>query len=161
MHQFCTHLLNRHTTFSGLVTDLSITSTVAAALSDCACACVCVSSLLFCVTTYLLTLAVWASKANGACIPTPTPFKTKNLSILLTSKLVHHVPFGICSTPVLHIKDSGHSAISAGGRLQLNTQVYTLRMWLCMKWHGAWLYGVHRKCQDDSSFMWHQPCQCC
>ena len=20
---------------------------------------------------------------------------------------------------------------------------YTLRMWLCMKWHGAWLYGVH------------------
>ena len=22
----------------------------------------------------------------------------------------------------------------------------TLRMWLCMKWHGAWLYGVHRTC---------------
>ena len=21
---------------------------------------------------------------------------------------------------------------------------YTLHMWLCMKWHGAWLYGVHR-----------------
>ena len=21
---------------------------------------------------------------------------------------------------------------------------YTLRMWFCMKWHGAWLYGVHR-----------------
>ena len=21
---------------------------------------------------------------------------------------------------------------------------YTLRMWLCMKWHGAWLYGVYR-----------------
>ena len=21
---------------------------------------------------------------------------------------------------------------------------YTLRMWLCMKWHGAWLHGVHR-----------------
>ena len=20
---------------------------------------------------------------------------------------------------------------------------YTLRMWLCMNWHGAWLYGVH------------------
>ena len=32
--------------------------------------------------------------------------------------------FGICSTPVLpqqHIKDPGHSARSAGGRLQLNT----------------------------------------
>ena len=25
---------------------------------------------------------------------------------------------------------------------------YTLRMWLCMKWHGAWLYGVHRTHQD-------------
>ena len=37
----------------------------------------------------------------------------------------------------------------------------TLRMWLCMKWHGAWLYGVHRTRRDGSSFMWHQPCQCC
>ena len=25
---------------------------------------------------------------------------------------------------------------------------YTLRMWLCMKWHGAWLYGVHRTRRD-------------
>ena len=25
---------------------------------------------------------------------------------------------------------------------------YTLRMWLCMKWHGAWLYGVHRTHRD-------------
>ena len=39
--------------------------------------------------------------------------------------------------------------------------VYTLRMWLCMKWHGAWLYGVHRTCWDGSSFLWHQPCQRC
>ena len=38
---------------------------------------------------------------------------------------------------------------------------YTLRMWLCMKWHGVWLYGVHRTCRDGSSFLWHQPCQCC
>ena len=31
-----------------------------------------------------------------------------------------------------------------------------------MKWHGgAWLYRVCRKCRDGSSFMWHQPCQCC
>ena len=34
-------------------------------------------------------------------------------------------------------------------------------MWLCMRWHGAWLYGVHRTHRDSSSFMWHQPCQCC
>ena len=26
------------------------------------------------------------------------------------------------------------------------TYSYTLRMWLCMKWHGAWLCGVHRTC---------------
>ena len=38
---------------------------------------------------------------------------------------------------------------------------YTLRMWLCMKWHGAWLYGVHRMRRDGSSFMWHQPYQRC
>ena len=38
---------------------------------------------------------------------------------------------------------------------------YTLRMWLCMKWHGARLYGVHRTRRDGSSFMWHQPCQRC
>ena len=38
---------------------------------------------------------------------------------------------------------------------------YTLRMWLCMKWHGAWLYGVHRTRRDGSSFLWHQPYQRC
>ena len=37
----------------------------------------------------------------------------------------------------------------------------TLCMWLCIKWHGAWLYGVNRTHQDSSSFMWHQPCQRC
>ena len=36
----------------------------------------------------------------------------------------------------------------------------TLHIWLCMKWHGAWLYGVHRTHWDGSSFMWHQQCQC-
>ena len=25
----------------------------------------------------------------------------------------------------------------------------------------TWLYGVHRTCQDGSSFTWHQPCQHC
>ena len=28
---------------------------------------------------------------------------------------------------------------------------YTLRMWLCMKWHGAWLYGVHRTCAGTAA----------
>ena len=35
----------------------------------------------------------------------------------------------------------------------------TLHMWLCLKWHGAWLCGVDRMCRYSSSFMWHQPCQ--
>ena len=35
----------------------------------------------------------------------------------------------------------------------------SLRMWLCMKWHGAWLYRVHRTRWDSVSFMWHQPCR--
>ena len=40
---------------------------------------------------------------------------------------------------------------------------YSLRMWFCMKWHGAWLYhsGVHRTRRDGSRFLWHQPCQRC
>ena len=34
-------------------------------------------------------------------------------------------------------------------------------MWLCTKWHGARLYGVHRTRRDSSSFMRNQPCQGC
>ena len=34
-------------------------------------------------------------------------------------------------------------------RWQVATKhAYTLHMWLCMKWHGEWLYGVHRTCRD-------------
>ena len=28
---------------------------------------------------------------------------------------------------------------------------YTLCMWLCMKWHGAWLFGVHRTCAETAA----------
>ena len=28
---------------------------------------------------------------------------------------------------------------------------YPLRMWLCMMWHGAWLYGVHRTCAETAA----------
>ena len=28
---------------------------------------------------------------------------------------------------------------------------YTLHMWLCLKWHGAWLYGVHRTCAKTAA----------
>ena len=35
----------------------------------------------------------------------------------------------------------------------------SLRMWLCVKWHSAWLYGVHRTRRNGNRFMRHQPCQ--
>ena len=28
---------------------------------------------------------------------------------------------------------------------------YTLCVWLCMKWLGAWLYGVHRTCTETAA----------
>ena len=28
---------------------------------------------------------------------------------------------------------------------------YTLHMWFCMKWLGAWLYGVHRICTETAA----------
>ena len=28
---------------------------------------------------------------------------------------------------------------------------YTLCIWLCMKWHGAWLHGVHRTCTKTAA----------
>ena len=46
-------------------------------------------------------------------------------------------------------------------QVQLLKYACTLGMWLCMKWHGVWLYGVHRTRRDGSSFTWHQPCQRC
>ena len=66
-----------------------------------------------------------------------------------------------------HIGDPSHSAKSAGCRLLLNTHapyIYIYMqmcvcVWFCMKWHGTWLYGVHRTCRDSSSFTWHQPCK--
>ena len=27
----------------------------------------------------------------------------------------------------------------------------TLRVWLCMKWHGAWFCGVHRTCAETAA----------
>ena len=70
--------------------------------------------------------------------------------------------FGIRSTPVLpqeHVKDPGQS-VCQKCRWQVTAKhACTLRVWLCMKWHGAWLYT--ERAEDGSSFMWHQPCQRC
>ena len=36
------------------------------------------------------------------------------------------------------------TAVARKRRWQVTAKhAHTLRMWLCMKWHGAWLYGVH------------------
>ena len=77
--------------------------------------------------------------------------------------------FGICSAPappppphVTAVARKRSRSFCQKRRWQVTAKyTYTLRMRLCMKWHGAWLYGVHRMHQDVSSFMWHQPCQCC
>ena len=47
----------------------------------------------------------------------------------------------------------GHSAKSAGGRLQLNTHASCVCGWI--KWHCKWCtQNLHR---DNGSFMWHLP----
>ena len=71
--------------------------------------------------------------------------------------------FGIRSSPVLpqeHVKDPGHSAKCAGGRLQLITHASYLYLfewrdivnWCMFVWCAQ---NVHR---HGSSFTWHQPC---
>ena len=73
--------------------------------------------------------------------------------------LLFRYPFHPSVTAVTH-KRSRSSCQKC--RWQVTARhTYTLRMWLCMKWHGAWLYGGHRMRWDGSRFMWHQPCQCC
>ena len=71
--------------------------------------------------------------------------------------------FGISCTPVLSAVARQRSlSFCQKGRWHVTAKhACTLRMWLCMKLYGAWLYGVHRSRRDGSSFMWHQPCQRC
>ena len=38
-------------------------------------------------------------------------------------------------------------------------QAYTLHMWLCMKWHGAWLYGVHLTCAEMAAVSCGTSCK--
>ena len=68
--------------------------------------------------------------------------------------------FSICSVYILHVKDSGHFAKSAGGRLQLNTHAscvcgfkhisHCKLVCTCMV---AWCTQNLRR--DGSSFAWH------
>ena len=73
--------------------------------------------------------------------------------------LLFWYPFHPCVTAVAHKRPR---SFCQKCRLQVTAKhVYTLHMWLCMKWRGAWLYDVHRMRRDGSSFMWHRPCQHC
>ena len=71
--------------------------------------------------------------------------------------------FGIRSTPRVTAEARKRSrSFCQKCRWQVTAKhACTLRMRLCMKWHGAWLYGVHRTRRGGSSFTWHQPWQRC
>ena len=62
--------------------------------------------------------------------------------------------FGICSTPcVTAVACKRSQSFCQKCRWQVTAKhAYTLRVWLCMKWHGAWLYGVHRTCAKTLQF---------
>ena len=71
--------------------------------------------------------------------------------------LLFRYPFHPRVTPVAR-KRSGSFCQKYRWLVRAN-HACTLRMWLCMKWYGAWLYSVHRKRRNGCSLMWHQPCQ--
>ena len=57
-----------------------------------------------------------------------------------------------------HIKDPGHSAKSAGGRLQLSTHT----PYVCgFAWCSMVVWCTQNLHRDSCGFMWHQPCQRC
>ena len=62
--------------------------------------------------------------------------------------------------PFQRVKDPGHSAKSAGGRLQLNTHT----PYVCSLYEVTWcmvVWCIQNLRRDGCSFMWHQPCQRC
>ena len=76
--------------------------------------------------------------------------KTKTVTV--TRNLVLYVfryPFHPRVTAVAHKRSR---SFCQKCRWQVTAKhAYTLRMWLCMKWHGAWLYGVHRTCAETAA----------
>ena len=73
--------------------------------------------------------------------------------------LLFRYPFHPCVTAVAHKRSR---SFCQKCRWQVTAKhPYTLRMWLCMKWHGAWLYGVHITCAEMAavSCRTSQPCK--
>ena len=63
--------------------------------------------------------------------------------------LLFQYPFHHCVTAVAHKRSQ---LFCQKFRWEVTAKhAYTLRMWLCMKWHGAWLYGVHRTCAETAA----------
>ena len=58
--------------------------------------------------------------------------------------------FGIRSIPrVTAVAHKRSQSFCQKCRWQVTAKhAHTLHMWLCMKWHGAWLYGVQRTCAE-------------
>ena len=68
------------------------------------------------------------------------------------SVLLFQYPFHPCVTAVAHKRSR---SFCQKCRWQVTAKhTYTLHTWLCMKWHGAWLYGVHRTCAEMAAVSW-------
>ena len=122
----------------------------------------------FCVTSYITDhvtgLAQWLEcrtrdwKVTGSN-PCRSGWRIFFSRVNFLCWLLFRYPFHPCVTAVARKRPR---SFCQKCRWQVTAKhAYTLRMWLCMKWHGAWLYGVHRTHWDGSSFMCHQPCQRC
>ena len=63
--------------------------------------------------------------------------------------LLFRYPFHPCVTAVARKRSR---SFCQKCRWQVTAKhTYTLCMWLCIKWHGAWLYGVHRTCAKTTA----------
>ena len=63
--------------------------------------------------------------------------------------LLFRYPFQPCVTTVA--RKRSRSLCQKCRRQVTAKHACTLRMWLCMKWHSAWLYGVHRTCAETAA----------
>ena len=80
------------------------------------------------------------------CCHISDPVTAYSYTLLQDSLLLFQYPFYPCVTAVA-CKRSWSFCQKC--RWQVTAKhAYTLRMWLCMMRHGAWLYGVHRTCTE-------------
>ena len=117
-----------------------------------------------CVTNWGAEIAQWLERrTRDQKVVGSNPCRSSGIiffsSVNFLCWLLFRYPFHLCVNAVARKRP--RSFCQKCGLQVTAKYACTLRMWLCMKWHGAWLYGVHRTRRDGSSFMWHQPCQRC